>query len=360
MLTKVDFFYDLPEELIGQIPLDKRDNSRLLVYDRLTKSIEHRHFFDIVDYFKSGDVLVLNNTRVLPALLKGKTENGKCVEVLLHKAVSADSVDKNSVSKIQEKSKKNFTVWEILVKNAKKFKCGQTVTFDNCLNGVFLQQRQNDNRLMQFEFQGDFESVLKKVGQTPLPHYIKAELKEKERYNTVYAKSRGDSVAAPTAGLHFTKDLIDRLASKGVQIAMVNLTVGLGTFRPVKTDKLADHTMHSEHFEMDNIAAQIINNAKFEGRRVIAVGTTSVRVLESSIDKFGKVIPQNSDTQIFIYPPFKFKIVDALITNFHLPESTLIMLVSAFIGHRQTMDLYRLAVSEKYKFFSFGDGMLIT
>ncbi|MCL1945077.1 MAG: tRNA preQ1(34) S-adenosylmethionine ribosyltransferase-isomerase QueA [Firmicutes bacterium] len=339
-MKTIDFDYHLPTQLIAQNPTDKRENSRLMVVDRHTKEIYHKHFYDILDYLNAGDVLVVNNTRVLPAKLIGILDNSKELEILLHKRLDSDE-------------------WEILVKNSKRYKVGTQLVFGDNLKGVFCERVSNGNRVLKLEYNGILEEVLSQIGQMPLPHYIKSVLQDKERYQTVYSKGNAKSVAAPTAGLHFSSEIIDKLKSKGIEWLEVSLNVGLGTFRPVKTEDLALHNMHAEYFVLSEETANAINLAKSQGRRIIAVGTTSVRVLESASTQDGKLIAQSNDTQIFIYPPYKFKVVDGLITNFHLPKSTLIMLVSAFMGHAQTMHAYDLAVKNNYRFFSFGDGMMI-
>lgn len=334
-----DFYYDLPEELIAQTPVEPRDFSRLLVYNRENGSIEHKHFYDIVDYLKAGDVLVINNTKVLPARIFGKKEKtGAKIEFLLHK-------------------RENLTDWEVLVRPAKKAPVGTRIEFSPSLSAVVLQDADEGLKKIRFNFNGVFEDELAKIGEMPIPPYIKKKLDRKERYQTVYAKVNGSS-AAPTAGLHFTPELIEKIKLKGVEIVPVLLHVGLGTFRPVKTDDILDHKMHSEYFSISEIAAEKINSAKRENRRVIAVGTTSVRVLESACEN-GVIVPKSGDTNIFIYPPYRFKMVDALVTNFHLPESTLLMLVSAFMGRDNALSMYREAVKDKYRFFSFGDATLI-
>ena len=336
---KSDFYYDLPEELIAQTPADPRDSSRLLVYDREKKTIEHRIFRDILGYLKAGDVLVINNTRVLPARLYAHTANGGAVEVLLLKRLEKDK-------------------WEVLVKPGKKCKIGTNLTVSDELSLTVEGITDSGERIVEFHYEGVFEQILEKVGNMPLPPYIKKKLEDKNRYQTVYAKTDG-SAAAPTAGLHFTPALLEDVKNKGVQIAEVLLHVGLGTFRPVKEDIITDHKMHSEYYEVGEEAAEIINTAKREGRRIIAVGTTSVRTLESVADENGFIKPCHGNTEIFIYPPYKFKCVDALITNFHLPESTLIMLVAAMTGREEILSVYKTAVAEKYRFFSFGDAMLV-
>lgn len=338
-LKKSDFFYDLPEELIAQTPADPRDSSRMLVYDRANDSVEHKIFRDIKEYLRAGDVLVINNTKVLPARLYARTEHGGRVEVLLLKRISAMR-------------------WEVLVKPGKKCKPGVHLIIDDGLSLTINSVTESGERIVDFECDGVFEEALERVGSMPLPPYIHKKLEDKNRYQTVYAKTDG-SAAAPTAGLHFTPELLQQIRDMGVEVAEILLHVGLGTFRPVKEDVITDHKMHSEYFEVGERAAEVISRAKREGRRVIAVGTTSVRTLESAAAPDGTISPCKGNTQIFIYPPYKFKCVDALITNFHLPESTLIMLVSALIGREKTLELYRLAVRERYRFFSFGDCMLI-
>ncbi len=338
MLKKSDFYYDLPQDLIAQTPAEPRDSSRLLVYDRATKRIEHRIFRDVCDYLRAGDVLVVNNTKVLPARLYAHTESGGAVEVLLLKRVDMD-------------------VWEVLVKPGKKCHIGRKLIINDKLSLTVEGVTDSGERIVRFACDGVFEEVLDEVGSMPLPPYIKSKLKDKNRYQTVYAKTDG-SAAAPTAGLHFTPELIEKIRGMGVEIAEVLLHVGLGTFRPVKEDVITDHKMHSEYYEVNERAAEIINAAKREGRRIIAVGTTSVRTLESVADENGFIKPCKGNTEIFIYPPYKFKCVDALITNFHLPESTLIMLVSAFASREEVLEVYKTAVENKYRFFSFGDACL--
>ncbi len=336
---KSDFYYELPEELIAQTPAEPRDSSRLLVYNRATDRVEHRIFRDITDYLRAGDVLVVNNTKVLPARMYAKTQHGGNVEVLLLKRLDIDR-------------------WEVLVKPGKKCRVGTRVTISDKLSLTVEGITESGERIVKFDCKGVFEEVLDEVGSMPLPPYIHEKLKDKNRYQTVYAQTDG-SAAAPTAGLHFTPELLRKIKDMGVEVVEVLLHVGLGTFRPVKEDIITDHKMHSEYFSVSQSAADKINRAKSEGRRVIAVGTTSVRTLESATDENGVVIPQSGNTQIFIYPPYKFKCVDALITNFHLPESTLIMLVAALTGREKILEIYREAVKERYRFFSFGDAMLI-
>ena len=339
MLKTSDFYYDLPEELIAQTPLEPRDSSRLLVYNRTTDEVFHRHFRDVGDYLKSGDLLVVNTTKVYPARIFAYTEHGGKVEILLLK-------------------RQNLTDWECLVKPGKKCKEGVVLVVNEELKAEIISRTDDGGRIVRFIFDGVFEDILSRVGEMPLPPYIHEKLKDKDRYQTVYCKQEG-SAAAPTAGLHFTLRLIDELKAKGVEFAEVQLNVGLGTFRPVKTDDLEHHKMHTEFYVIDEENAEKINKAKREGRRVIAVGTTSVRTLETVADENGFVKAQSGDTSIFIYPPYKFKCVEGLITNFHLPESTLVMLVSAFASREKILELYNLAVKEKYRFFSFGDAMFI-
>ncbi len=339
-MTKSDFYYDLPEELIAQTPIEPRDASRLLVYNRKTREITDKHFYEITEYLRSGDVLVINNTRVLPARIMGiKISTGAVIEFLLHKRI-------------------DLTTWEVLCKPAKRAPVGTVIKFSDELEATVIKEGEEGLRIVRFDFQGVFEDILRKIGEMPLPHYIHTKLSDSERYQTVYSKTEGSS-AAPTAGLHFTPALIDKIKAMGVEVAEVLLHVGLGTFRPVKAENISEHVMHSEYYEMSEEAAQRINAAKKEGRRVIAVGTTSVRILESAADVKGHVNPVKGYTNIFIYPPYEFKAVDALITNFHLPESTLIMLVSAFCGREETLGFYEYAVKNKYRFFSFGDACLL-
>ena len=338
MLKTSDFYYDLPEELIAQTPLEPRDSSRLLVYNRTTGEVFHRHFRDVGNYLKPGDLLVVNTTKVYPARIFAYTEHGGKVEILLLK-------------------RQNLTDWECLVKPGKKCREGVILVVNEELKAEIISRTDDGGRIVRFIFDGVFEDILSRVGEMPLPPYIHEKLKDKDRYQTVYCKQEG-SAAAPTAGLHFTLRLIDELKAKGVEFAEVQLNVGLGTFRPVKTDDLEHHKMHTEYYVIDEENAEKINKAKREGRRVIAVGTTSVRTLETVADENGFVKAQSGDTSIFIYPPYKFKCVEGLITNFHLPESTLVMLVSAFASREKILELYNLAVKEKYRFFSFGDACL--
>ena len=339
LLSTKSYFYDLPEELIAQTPAEPRDSSRLLVYHKDTRIIEHKVFRDITDYFKSGDVLVINNTKVLPARIYGKKDTGASIEVLLLKRI-------------------DLNTWEVLAKPGKRLKAGSIIKFSDELSGEILYDTDFGGKIIKFEFNGVFEDIIERIGLMPLPPYIKEQYKDKDRYQTVYNKTLGSS-AAPTAGLHFTKGILDKLKDKGVTIVEVLLHVGLGTFRPVMEDNILNHDMHSEYIEVTEESAAILNQAKQENRRVIAVGTTSIRVLESATDENGVIHACKKDTQIFIYPGYKFKMVDGVITNFHLPESTLIMLVSAFCGYDETMELYRAAVENKYRFFSFGDATLL-
>ena len=333
-----DFYYDLPAELIAQTPAEPRDSSRLLVYDRATDKVEHKVFRGLGDYLKKGDLLVVNTTKVYPARLFAYTEHGGKVEILLLKRI-------------------NLTDWECLVKPGKKCREGTILVINGELSVEIVSKTEDGGRIISFRFDGVFEDILSRVGEMPLPPYIHEKLKDKDRYQTVYCKQEG-SAAAPTAGLHFTLRLIDELKRKGVEFAEVNLHVGLGTFRPVKVENAEEHKMHVEYCEISEENAKKINEAKAEGRRVIAVGTTSVRTLESFASADGKVKAGSMDTDIFIYPPYTFKCVDAMITNFHLPESTLVMLVGAFVGKDKILELYNLAVKEKYRFFSFGDACL--
>ncbi|MBO5412425.1 MAG: tRNA preQ1(34) S-adenosylmethionine ribosyltransferase-isomerase QueA [Clostridia bacterium] len=336
---KSDFYYDLPEDRIAQTPAEPRDSSKLLVYHRSEKRIEDRIFRDITDYLQSGDVLVINNTKVLPARMYAKTEHGGVVEVLLLKRY-------------------DLRTWEVLMRPGKKGKIGVKMTIGDELSLTVKDITDSGERIVEFAYEGAFEDVLSRVGTMPLPPYIKTKLENQARYNTVYSQVDG-SAAAPTAGLHFTEELLAKIREKGVEIAEVLLHVGLGTFRPVSEEIITDHKMHSEFYEIGEKAAEIINAAKREGRRVIAVGTTSVRTLESVADENGYVCACNGNTEIFLYPPYKMKCVDALITNFHLPESTLIMLVACLTGRREILDVYEYAVKNEYRFFSFGDACLI-
>ena len=338
-LKKSDFWYDLPEELIAQTPAEPRDSSRLLVSHRDTKEIEHRIFRDITDYLKAGDVLVVNRTRVLPARIYARTVKGGAVEVLLLKRLALDE-------------------WEVLVRPGRKCRPGTHLVVSEELALDVLSVTESGERIVKFVYDGTFEDILSRVGSMPLPPYIHEKLSDPERYQTVYSRENG-SAAAPTAGLHFTPGLLEKIRGKGVEIAEVLLHVGLGTFRPVKEENVLDHKMHSEYYEVSEEAADIVNRAKREGRRVICVGTTSVRTVETVADKDGFLHACKGNTEIFIYPPYRFKCVDALITNFHLPESTLLMLVSALCSREEVLHVYDVAVKERYRFFSFGDAMMI-
>ncbi len=341
IMQKSDFYFDLPQELIAQTPLEQRDSSRLMCLDKNTGAVEHRHFHDLVELLQPGDVLVLNDSRVLPSRLLGHKEGtGGAMEFLLLEQKGTD-------------------LWEILVRPGKKAKPGARFVFgDGLLTGEIVEVLEDGNRLARFEYEGGtFFDVLEKIGQMPLPPYITAKLENKERYQTVYSREMG-SAAAPTAGLHFTPELLEELKNKGVEIRYVTLHVGLGTFRPVKVDDITQHHMHSEHYFVPEETARAVTAAKEEGRRVIAVGTTSCRTLESAF-KDGRLDPCSGYTDIFIYPGYQFKCLDGLITNFHLPESTLIMLVSALAGYEHTMAAYETAIKERYRFFSFGDAMFI-
>lgn len=340
-MNKQDFYFDLPQELIAQEPLKNRASSRLLVLDKNTGKIEHKHFTDIIGYLNRGDCLVINDTKVIPARLIGtKKDTGTSVEILLLNRKSKD-------------------LWETIVKPGKKLKQGATVEFGNGkLEAQIIDIVNEGNRIVEFKYDGIFEEVLNELGEMPLPPYIKTKLKDKDRYQTVYAKNEG-SAAAPTAGLHFTPDLLKQIKSKGINIAHLTLHVGLGTFRPVKVDNILEHKMHSEFYILDEEQAEIINQTKRNKNRIISVGTTSTRTLESCADDKGFVKAQSGYTNIFIYPGYKFKVVDELITNFHLPESTLIMLVSALANRENVLKAYNEAVKERYRFFSFGDAMFI-
>lgn len=342
VLKTSDFYFDLPEELIAQDPLEDRSSSRLLMLDKNTGKVRHESFKKIGDYLEAGDCLVLNNTKVLPARLLGiKEDTGAAVEVLLLKRREAD-------------------VWETLVKPGKKMKPGARLAFGGgVLKAEVLDVVEEGNRLVRFTYPGIFEEVLDGLGEMPLPPYITHKLKDKNRYQTVYAKYDG-SAAAPTAGLHFTQELLSQIEQKGIRLAYVTLHVGLGTFRPVKTDNILEHHMHSEYYQITDQAAKTINETKKSGRRVICVGTTSCRTIESAADENGMLEACCGDTEIFIYPGYKFKVLDGLITNFHLPESTLVMLVSALAGRENVLAAYQKAIEERYRFFSFGDAMFIS
>lgn len=340
-MKKSDFYFDLPDELIAQTPIEPRDHSRLLILDKETGETEHRHFYDIISLLNEGDLLVINDSRVIPARLYGKNEKGGDIEILLLKQLEQDT-------------------WEMLVKPGKRAKSGNTLSFgDGLLKGEITDVTDEGNRICRFSYEASsIYEVLDKIGQMPLPPYITEKLTDKERYQTVYSNELG-SAAAPTAGLHFTKELMQKIEEKGVKIARVTLHVGLGTFRPVKEDNILDHKMHTEHYYLPKQTADLINETKKNGGRVIAVGTTSCRTLEASASKNGEIREDSDDTSIFIYPGYKFRVIDALITNFHLPESTLIMLISALAGRENVLNAYNEAIREKYRFFSFGDSMFI-
>lgn len=342
-MTKSDFWYDLPKELIAQHPIEPRNASRMMKINRKTRECVHSHFYDLCDFLQEGDLLVLNDSRVLPARIYGKrADTGSFIEFLL----------------LEQRGNEE---WEILCRPGKKAKVGAKFVFgEGKLTAEITDVLEDGNRVAKFTVsEGNIYSVLDEIGQMPLPPYITEKLEDKERYQTVYSHEIGSS-AAPTAGLHFTKEMLADIQKRGINIAYVTLHVGLGTFRPVKEDRVLDHKMHSEHYEIPEETAKMINDTKARGGRVIAVGTTSCRTLEAAAQKYGKIIPCEGRTEIFIYPGFEFKVLDGLITNFHLPESTLIMLVSAFLGYENTMNAYKIAVEEKYRFFSFGDCMFIS
>ncbi|MGN0626030.1 MAG: tRNA preQ1(34) S-adenosylmethionine ribosyltransferase-isomerase QueA [Oscillospiraceae bacterium] len=339
-MKKSDFWYDLPDSLIAQTPVEPRDHSRLMHLSIPGGQIEHLHFYDLLDLLRPGDCLIVNDSRVLPARLYGTRSTGARIEMLLLEQKQTD-------------------VWEVLVKPGKKALPGVSVTFgDGLLRADVLEVLEGGNRLVRFSYEGNFYDILEKIGQMPLPHYITAKLQDNERYQTVYSHELG-SAAAPTAGLHFTLEMMDKLRQKGVQIGYVTLHVGLGTFRPVKVDEITEHKMHSEHYRLPEETARLIRETKAAGGRVIAVGTTSTRTLESVAAKYGDIRADEGYTDIFLYPGCTFRVLDGLITNFHLPESTLIMLVSAFAGYENTMRAYQIAVQEQYRFYSFGDAMFI-
>lgn len=340
-MKTVDFYYDLPENLIAQTPLEPRDSSKMMVLSKADGNIDHKHFYDILDYLNEGDCLILNDSRVLPARIFGiKEDTGATVEFLMLRQIENNT-------------------WETLAKPGKKAKIGSKFTFgDGIMTATVRDITEEGNRIVDFECDENIYSALDKIGQMPLPPYITEKLQDKERYQTVYSNELG-SAAAPTAGLHFTKELLQKIKDKGVNIGFVTLHVGLGTFRPVKVDEITEHKMHSEHYELPPETAKLINETKANNKRVIAVGTTSCRTLESVASIYGEIKACDGFTDIFIYPGYEFKVLDGLVTNFHLPESTLIMLVSAFCGYENTMNAYKVAVDEKYRFFSFGDSMII-
>ncbi len=334
-----EFDFNLPEELIAQHAIEPRDHSKLLVLNKKNKTREHKKFFNIIDFLKKDDILVINRTKVIPARLFGKKETGSVMECFLLKRY-------------------DLYTWEVLLKPAKKLKLGQKIIFSNELSAELVEIKDDGNRILKFEFEGRFEEILDKLGEMPLPPYIAEKLEDKNRYQTVYAKE-GESVAAPTAGLHFTEELLEKIREKGVTVAEVFLDVGLGTFRPVQVENILEHNMHSESYRVPEETADIINKAKKNNQRIIAVGTTSVRTLESVVNEAGIVEAKEGNTSIFIYGDYKFKVVDGIITNFHLPKSTLIMLISAFGGKEFIFESYEEAIKEKYRFYSFGDSMFI-
>lgn len=335
----LEFDFELPEELIAQHAVNPRDHSRLLVLDRREGKMEHRRFYNILDYLTENDVLVLNRTKVIPARLFGHKENGTVIECFLLKRY-------------------DLYIWEVLLKPARRLKIGQKIVFSEELEAELMEIREDGNRVLKFNFNGNFEEILDRLGEMPLPPYIAEKLEDRDRYQTVYAKE-GESVAAPTAGLHFTEELLEEIRKKGVKIAEVFLDVGLGTFRPVQVENVTDHIMHSEKYRVPKETAEIINEAKKNGKRIVAVGTTSVRTLEAAVNEKGELLESEGDTDIFIFGDYKFKIVDAVITNFHLPKSTLIMLITAFGGKELVFEAYRKAIEERYRFYSFGDSMFI-
>lgn len=334
-----EFDFELPEELIAQHAVEPRDHSKLLVLNKNNRTREHKKFFNIIDFLKKDDVLVINRTKVIPARLFGKKETGSVMECFLLKRY-------------------DLYIWEVLLKPAKKLKLGQKIIFSDELSAELVEIKEDGNRVLKFEFEGRFEEILDRLGEMPLPPYIAEKLEDKNRYQTVYAKE-GESVAAPTAGLHFTEELLEKIREKGITIAEVFLDVGLGTFRPVQVENILEHNMHSESYRVPKETADIINKAKKNNQRIIAVGTTSVRTLESVVNEDGIVEAKEGDTSIFIYGDYKFKVVDGIITNFHLPKSTLIMLISAFGGKEFVFESYEEAIKEKYRFYSFGDSMFI-
>lgn len=338
-LTTKDFDFFLPEELIAQKPIKDREKSRLMVLNKKERSITHNYFYNILDYIEAGDCLVLNDTRVIPARLFGKKKTGAVIELLLLRRISINT-------------------WECLVKPGKRAKIGTVIDFGDILKAVVIEDLEDGLKVLEFTYEGLFEAVLDELGEMPLPPYIKEKLEDKERYQTVYARQNG-SAAAPTAGLHFTPELLQSIQDKGIHIAYLTLHVGLGTFRPVKVDRIDDHIMHSEYYELTKENAELINRVRQNKGRIISVGTTSTRTLESICKKHGQIIEDSGWTDIFIYPGYEFRVIDGLITNFHLPESTLLMLVSAFSDRNLILDAYREAIENKYRFFSFGDAMYI-
>ena len=337
---KSTYNYNLPQELIAQKPIEPRDNSRLLVFNRTNKNILHKKFYNVIDFLNPGDALVINNSKVLPARLYGKKEDTSAkIEILLQKRI-------------------DLKTWNVIARPFKRLKVGNIVIFSDKLKCIIKEKYEYGECKIEFIYSGHFEEILSEIGEMPLPTYIKEKLKNKDRYQTIYAKVDGSS-AAPTAGLHFTPELLEKIKNKGIKVVEVLLHVGLGTFRPVKEESILNHDMHSEYYKLTEENAEILNDVRKNGGKIVAVGTTSVRVLETCANEDGQLVAGFGETKIFIYPPYKFKAVDHLITNFHLPESTLIMLVSAFCGLENTMEIYKTAVQEKYRFFSFGDAMLI-
>jgi len=364
-MQKSDFYFDLPKELIAQTPIEHREQSRLLMMDRRTGKTAHHHFYELPNLLKKGDCLILNDSRVIPARLLGKRDTGGAVEIVLLREMEEKRSDDSQIKRSSEKegespsSGRSTTTWECLVRPGRKFKEGAKLIFgDGELTAVVTNETSEGNRLIKFFFDGIFLEVLERLGRTPLPPYITEELQDSERYQTVYSKVSG-SAAAPTAGLHFTNELLEEIASKGIEIRYITLHVGLGTFRPVKVDNIEDHQMHAEYFIIPEDTAETVNRVRANGGRVVAVGTTSCRALEACADENGIITPFSGFTEIFIYPGYTYRGIDGLITNFHLPESTLIMLVSAFCGRDNTMNAYHEAIDLRYRFFSFGDAMLI-
>ncbi|MCL2366223.1 MAG: tRNA preQ1(34) S-adenosylmethionine ribosyltransferase-isomerase QueA [Oscillospiraceae bacterium] len=359
-MQKSDFYFDLPKELIAQTPIEHREQSRLLMMDRRTGKTAHHHFYELPNLLKKGDCLILNDSRVIPARLLGQKDTGGAVEIVLLREMEAPHPDLAAPEAGARCSEiKSTTTWECLVRPGRKFKEGTKLVFgDGELTAVVTNETDGGNRLIQFFFEGIFLEVLERLGRTPLPPYITEELEDSERYQTVYSKVSG-SAAAPTAGLHFTNELLEEIAARGIEIRYITLHVGLGTFRPVKVDNIEEHQMHAEYFIIPEDTAETVNRVRANGGRVVAVGTTSCRALEACADEHGIITPFSGFTEIFIYPGYTYRGIDGLITNFHLPESTLIMLVSAFCGRENTMNAYHEAIDLRYRFFSFGDAMLI-
>ncbi|MCL2202193.1 MAG: tRNA preQ1(34) S-adenosylmethionine ribosyltransferase-isomerase QueA [Oscillospiraceae bacterium] len=353
-MQKSDFYFELPEELIAQTPIENRTHSRLLCIDRDTGALAHRHFYELSDILQKGDCLILNDSRVIPARLLGRKDTGAAVEVVLLR-----EMEQKTIPGAKPSGAKSVTTWECLVKPGRKIREGTNLIFGNGdLTAVVTEETDGGNRLIEFSFEGIFMEVLERLGKTPLPPYIHEELEDDERYQTVYSKVRG-SAAAPTAGLHFTNELLEEIAAKGVEICYMTLHIGLGTFRPVKVDDIEDHKMHAEYFIIPEETAETVNRTRRNGGRVIAVGTTPCRAMEAQADENGMITPFSGFTDIFIYPGHKFKGIDGLITNFHLPESTLIMLVSALCGRENILNAYNTAIEKRYRFFSFGDATII-